>query len=281
MRGSQHDARRIVGAIFPDLALGRARSSQGEFHDVVLVPGEAAIRIARRAGTAAELERTAELLRRLGDLSLPLLVPQPLAPVQELDGRAVLATTWVPGEPSPRGSGDPVQLRRVLDLLAEVDLGLLDDVLAPPHAYAGGEAWETVMLEDVVPLLPPRWREEARRRIEAALALPAVPPRLVHGDLAGDNMRWDDEGRLVGVLDWDLASAWDPAVDAACLSWHGWDCVEQAVDRDTYRRARIWGATFGIEQVAAALVRDASTDDVRRSTERAVAWLERTASTWD
>lgn len=195
-----------------------------------------------------------------------------------VDGRAALALSWVDGSPSPRGVGDPGQLRGLLAALAAVDLSAVEDVLAPPHAYAGGDDWYRLMVEDVVPRLPPRWRDEARRRIDEAAALPEVSPGLVHGDLAGDNMRWDDEGDLVGVLDWDLASAWDPAVDAGCLSWHGWETVREAVDEPTYQRARVWAATFGIEQIGSALVHGEPPDVVEQYVGATVAWLERTGT---
>lgn len=90
-------------------------------------------------------------------------------------------------------------------------------------------------------------------------------------------MRWDKSGRLVGILDWDLASPWDPAVDAACLSWHGWDVVRAAVDEATLARARVWADTFGIEQIVAAM--PDGQDAVAEAVDRAVAWLERTSRT--
>jgi hypothetical protein len=63
-----------------------------------------------------------------------------------------------------------------------------------------------------------------------------------------------------------------PAVDAACLAWHGWDTVRAAVDADTYGRACVWFRTFGLEQVSAALLLG---DPPERYVDRAVAWLER------
>lgn len=45
------------------------------------------------------------------------------------------------------------------------------------------------------------------RNVAGALAAPSdVAPVLNHGNLAGSNVFWWD-GRVVGVLDWDLASA--------------------------------------------------------------------------
>ena len=54
-----------------------------------------------------------------------------------------------------------------------------------------------------------------------ARALPPVEPGVVHGDLAGTNVPWRTDGTVYGVLDWDHAQAFDPAVDVGCLSWFG------------------------------------------------------------
>lgn len=264
----------IAGDLLGTRMTRETRVVSGQFHDVVLVPGVAAVRIARTA--AEELSRTAELVRRLEDLDFPYALPRPLSDVRIIDGRAAVVTAWVDGCVLPRGSGDPGELRRVLGALANVPLASVDDVLNVPHGYAGGPQWDDLMLDEAVPRLPTRWQAEARRRVEAAQALPAVRPHLVHGDLAGDNMRWDAEGRLVGILDWDLASAWDPAVDAACLSWHGWEAVRAATDEATFDRARIWADTFGIEQIVAALLQGETT--VTEAVTRTVAWLERTSA---
>ena len=67
-----------------------------------------------------------------------------------------------------------------------------------------------------------------------------MKPRLVHGDLGGDNLRWTPDGAVGGVIDWDLAQPFDPAVDAACLaSWYGWDNLSHAVDAETFQPAPI------------------------------------------
>lgn len=214
-------------------------------------------------------------------MGLPFATPEPLAEIATIDGRLALATSWVPGQPSPRGEGDPQVLRSVLGALAAVDLERVSDVLTEPHAYAGGSRWADVMLERAVPRLPSRWRSEARSRIQAVLDLEPVDPVLVHGDLAGDNVRWSTEGRLSGILDWDLASPWDQAVDVACLAWHGWPTVRSTVDATTYQRAPTWYRTFGIEQIASAIVHGEPEDAVEERSATCVRWLERTASAQD
>lgn len=267
----------VARRVLPGAELDQARLSAGQFHDVVLLPGAAAIRVARRPAAAAELPRRMELLRRLAHVGLPFRVPEPLGEVVVVDGVAAVAVSWIEGVPAAKGAGDPAQLRLLLDAVAAVDLTALADVLGPPHTYCGGERWAEVIATEVVPRLPVHWRVEVQHRTEAALALPPVPPSLVHGDLAGDNIRHDERGAVVGVLDWDLAQPFDPAVDAACLSWYGWPTLRAAVDDETYRRARTWWRTFGYEQLGAAVLNGEPADVLDGYVARTVAWLEHTS----
>ncbi|HKT05605.1 MAG TPA: phosphotransferase [Rugosimonospora sp.] len=267
---------RTADALLPGAAWERARLGRGGSHDVVLLPGVAAVRVATHPTAAAELPRRSALLYRLGKAGLPFAVPEPLGEVVTVDGRTAVALSWVDGAPTPRGQGDPAGIRALLAALAAVNLSDLDDLLGPAHAYAGGSRWPEVMAE-VVALLPAECRDEARARLDAAWALPPVPPQLVHGDLAGENVHWDAAGTsCVGVLDWDYAQAFDPAVDAGCLSWHGWHALRAAVDPETFRRARTWYLTFGLEQVAVALLRGDPARVLAEKVAQAVAWLDRT-----
>jgi aminoglycoside phosphotransferase (APT) family kinase protein len=263
----------IAAAVLPPPAGSRIELRQGQFHDVVLYESVAAIRIARRPAAARELPRRSALLAALHDLGLPFLVPQPLTEVVTVGDRHAVATAWVPGEALPRGSGDAGALRGLLDALADVPLAVVSTLLDEPHAYAGRSGWLALMHDEVIPRLDEALRAEARRRIDAAASLDPVTPALVHGDLGGDNLRWSPAGTLLGVLDWDLAQAFDPAIDAACLAWHGWETVRRAVDATTYERARIWQATFGIEQVGAAMSNGEPAEVVTRYIDSANQWL--------
>ncbi|MEU7898400.1 aminoglycoside phosphotransferase family protein [Nonomuraea sp. NPDC049152] len=258
----------IAAALLPGTSMDTARLASGQFHDVVLIPGVAVVRIARHETAAAELSRRTELLSRLAATDLPFRVPEPLGPVATVGDRVAVALSWVDGAAHPKGSGDPVRLRALLDALAAVDLADVKDVLDEPHAYAGRDRWEELLVEEVLPRLPSHVRAEARRRVAAAAELEPVPAGLVHGDLAGDNVHWSPDGVVVGVLDWDLAQPFDPAVDAACLAWHGWDAVRSAVDAETYRRARVWAATFAVEMIGAALLNGEPVDRYIEKTTR-------------
>ncbi|GAA5181944.1 hypothetical protein GCM10023322_17770 [Rugosimonospora acidiphila] len=266
----------IADALMPGSAWERARLGRGGSHDVVLLPGVAAVRIAKYASTAALLPQRCQLLSRLEKAGLPFAVPVPLTDVVDVNGRAAVALSWVPGAPTARGQGQPAGLRDLMAALASVHLADVDGLLGPAHAYAGGPRWPELMRE-VSALLPDEWRAEAAERVARARDLPPVPVRLVHGDLAGENVHWDPAGRhCVGVLDWDFAQPFDPAVDAACLAWHGWSTLREAVDPQTYQRARIWYLTFGLDQVAVSLLRGDPARVLAEQVAQAVAWLERT-----
>ncbi|MBC3839799.1 aminoglycoside phosphotransferase family protein [Streptacidiphilus sp. 4-A2] len=264
----------IAAAALPGISLDRAGLAGGQFHEVVLLPGTAVVRIARTPAASAALPRRVELLRRLAAAGLPFAVPEPLSPVVTVGGRAAVALTWLDGAPAAKGEGgEPTQLAALLEAMRGVDLTALADVLGRPHEFAGGDRWGQLMLEEVVPRIPEEWRAEARRRVQAALDLPPVTPSLVHGDLGGGNMHWDPSGRLIGVLDWDLAQPFDPAVDAACLAWHGWDRVRDTVDARTLDRAGTWYLTFGLEQITVQLLDGAPEEAVAARVQRATAWM--------
>lgn len=265
----------IAAELLPAADLTQARTATGQFHDVVLLPGVAAVRIARNAPAAAALPRRTAITARLAELDLPFAVPRPLTAVHTSNGRAAVAVSWVPGAGRRGEIDDAATFGTILSALSSVDCSALADVLYPPHEYAGGADWPRLMLEDVVPLFPARWQPEAARRFEAAIALPSVEPSLVHGDLAMHNLHWDADGRLTGIIDWDVASAWDPAIDVACLATHGWATVAKVVDEGTYRRAGVWYRTFGIEQLGAAVL-TGDEAEIGRYITGGVTFLERT-----
>jgi len=269
---SEDDAVAVASVVLPELRHIAVTVERGGEHTVVVAPDVGAVRISTVPQSAALMPRRTELLARLSLLNLPFAVPAPLSEVVNINGCTAVATSWVPGEPHAKGDGNPGALEQILAALRSVDVGALEGLLAAPHGYAGGERWAELMA-DAVACLPADVRPDAQRRLEEALALPAVEPSLVHADLAGHNMRWSSDGRLIGIIDWDWSAAWDPAIDAACLEWHGWAAVEAAVDAQTYQRARVWQRTFGIEQIVASWLRPPGPPDVVR---RTAEWLRRT-----
>ena len=236
-------------------------------------------------------------------------LPTALSAVVEDGPGAAVLQRYVPGFPHPPHEGDPAVLRGVLADLAAVDVA--DPRVAPhlgrPFAFRGPwtperaahvaglparlaprlGAWpgdalghagdETAAGEAAVRLRADAWGESVTALtgvVSAWTREPPVPPALVHGDLAGHNMRWravpaaatpdaaapDAEVRweLAGVLDWDLACAWDPALNVAYLGlWHGEDLVEAiAADPAEARRARVWLGAMALETLDDAGARD-------------------------
>ncbi|WP_431964765.1 phosphotransferase family protein [Actinacidiphila sp. bgisy160] len=239
----------------------------------MLLPQVAAVRISKRPSAAEALPRRMELLRAVGAAGLPFAVPEPLTPVAVFDGRAAVAVSWIDGAALPEGEGDPEHIGKLLRDLREVPLAAgLRQALATTREPSP-RGWAGILAEDVIPRLPVRWRDEGRRRLDNAMALDPVPDALVHGDLAGSNVHWSSDGKLIGVLDWDLALPFDPAIDAACMAWHGWDTVRRAVDHDTYRRARVWDQTFGIGHLIAVLP-GKPLSNVDSYVDHIVPWLE-------
>lgn len=264
----------VTARLLPSTSLDGAVTAPSGSHDVVLLPGRAAVRIARDGPAAAALPRRTDLLFALDSLGLPFDVPRPLGPVVSDGELTAAAVSWIEGQPLPADRGDPTALRTLLDTLAAVDVEALSDVLDLPHAYAGRDRWKDLLLDEALPRLPTDLRASARRRIADVEALPPVTPRLVHGDLHGYNLHWSPAGTLLGIVDWDLASATDPAIDVACLAdWHGWPTLKQAVDQPTYERARVWYGTFSIEQIVKAVLDDTPDPDLAACVEAVARWM--------
>lgn len=214
----------------------------------MLFPGVAAVRVSKRASAAAELPRRVEILRAVAAVGLPFAVPEPLGAVAMFGERAAVAVSWIDGESLPEGVGDPAAFGLLLEALREVQITAdLEMVLDTPRRYADGLGWVEILNGEVIPRLPTKWRDGVRHRLDALLALGEAPVRLVHGDLGGSNVHFGEDGRLTGVLDWDMAILSDPAIDAAlAATWHGWDILRAATDYETYRRAWAWNGVIGV-----------------------------------
>ena len=243
------DLLEIAEALVPDAPLSTARlSGHGNMHHVVLFPGVAAVRVSKRPSSAAEMPRRVGILRAVAAAGLPFAVPAPLSTVTTFGERAAVAVSWIDGGGMPEGAGDPAAFGTLLEALRDVEISPeLAAVLHQPRRHADGVGWTDILRDEVIPRLPTQWRDGVRRRLETLLALDELPPRLVHGDLGGGNVHFDEHGRLAGVLDWDMAILADPAIDAALVAtWHGWDLLREATDQETNRRARAWDDPVGV-----------------------------------
>lgn len=227
----------------PGWASGRIADG-GEYHWVLVAPDEAVLRVARSEQAAAQMERGARLVQAL-DHVLPYRLPRPLAPIHWEGRIGAVAQEFIPGEAHPPGSGDPAMLAEVCRSLAAVDVRPLRPLLAEPFAFQG--PWTTGRVRALVDAVPVAIRGQITAVLDGVHQMEAdrqsgkIRTGLVHADLAGHNVHWSD-GRVAGILDWDLASAWDVALNPAYLSlWHGIDLLPAiAADKAEANRATVW-----------------------------------------
>ena len=238
---------------------------------LVLLCGQTAVRVARERSAAARLRRVQQLVDALPEL--PFQVPRTRGQIVEQHGHVAVPTERIEGEPHPAARADPQVLRELLETIHSLPAQPVRPHLAPSREFMGGQRWQNVLTEQVLPLLTTDVQVAASRRIDALAALPAVPPVVNHGDLAGSNVLWH-AGRVVGVLDWDLAALEDPAEDVASLaSWHGWDLVDQLADAETVARAEVFRESFGLQVVAFAVIHERPAAEVHGLLERVQAQL--------
>lgn len=243
---------------------------------LVILAGEAAVRVGRDSDSAAQLQRSQTLVDRLPTLTFK--VPRSLTAPATHSGVTGVAVERIHGQPHPPEPVAAHLLRDLLDEIHAIPLQELRPNLAPARAFYGGKSWQLVLSERVVPSLPLHVRAEAYKRIEALAALETPSLVLNHSDLGGHNIHWHS-GKVVGVLDWDLASEDDPAEDVASLvNWHGWHLAPQVVDGDTVRRAEVFRDASPLMVAGFALLRERPESELSRTMDRVTAKLSERSS---
>ncbi|WP_106849364.1 phosphotransferase family protein [Blastococcus sp. Marseille-P5729] len=248
MRPPTHREIDLARSLYPGAGWADGHVDEGGSEHLVLVAAPVAVlRIARSDRAARDLPRRVAVVEALA-ARLPFELPVPLSKVEQRGPMTAVVQRFVPGSTHPFGSGDPGRLRALLRQLEAVDTDPVRSMLAEPFDYVG--PWTEHRRERTLAVLPAHLRSIAVDVLAAVGSYADQPPGLVHGDLAGDNMRWVD-GELAGVLDWDRAAAWDPAINLAHLSiWHGADLIGQLTDDpEKARRAIVWGAAQSLERV--------------------------------
>ncbi|GAA1876105.1 hypothetical protein GCM10009715_23530 [Paeniglutamicibacter psychrophenolicus] len=239
---------RLADALFPGPDWKKGHVDEGgQFHLVLVAPGEAVMRMSRTPGAARDMQRSVDLVEALSG-RFSFLLPTALSEVWHGEGFSAVIQRYVPGAAHPPHTGDPAALRAVLEELAAVDPRPIAHLLAPPFSFRG--PWTGAKADATLAALPADLAGAAALVLEAIKAFASAPVSLVHGDLAGHNMRWSG-GTLRGIIDWDLASAWDPALNTAYLSmWHGADVIDAiAPNPQESWRARIWLGAMALESV--------------------------------
>ncbi|WP_181148600.1 MULTISPECIES: phosphotransferase [unclassified Arthrobacter] len=261
-------------ADLPRKARGARRKvvEEGSAHVVVLLEQQAAIRIARDKFTGDQMCRRQELVDMIPrDIGLNL--PWSMGPVIEVDGISAVATEFIPGRPCPAGEGSPGEIRRLLDLVSSIDLVPLRSLLAEPLSFCGGSDWHRVQIDEVLPRIEPQIRALAGEAVEALAGISAEDRVFSHGDLGGHNVLWD-QGRVSGILDWDLSSGSDRSTDLASMGvWHGWEKLSKICSADQVQRALIRRNTFRLQQVGFLIVSQRPEPEILAAADNASRWL--------
>lgn len=261
-----HLAQRALRAAGDHAGADRIEHALHGTGSVVVLSPDTAVRIARDRHRGPELLRSQRLVDALPEL--PFAVPTSRAEPVEDDGWVAVPTRRLHGRPHPAGDGDPGPLRELLEAIHTIPFTADHPDLATPRTFMGGEAWEHVLRDRVVPLLPAALREEALVRIDALRDLPAVTTTVNHGDLAGENILWQD-GRVSAVLDWDLTAHEDPAEDTASLAWwHGWDIMGDLVDPATAIRALAFQGSIPLQMIAFQVLAGRPREDINATIQR-------------
>jgi aminoglycoside phosphotransferase (APT) family kinase protein len=250
--------RRLVAAQFPQWAElpVEALPLGGTDNAIYRLGDELAVRLPRRGDWAAgSLDKEFEWLPKLAPL-LPQPVPGPVARGVPGEGypHEWSVFTWLEGDDSTVA---PLDLRRAAVDLAELlgSMWRIDPAGAPRPGGRGGslrprDEWVRAGIAALGDLIDATAVTAAWER---ALAAPEWDraPVWVHGDLDARNLLVRD-GRIIGVLDWNLVCAGDPACDVK-LAWAVLDAETRTIFRDlleiddaTWARARGWAVSQAV-----------------------------------
>lgn len=250
------------------------RLTRGQFNDVLIVDDALVFRFPRTAAAASMLQTEVDLLRALqGRLPLPIPNPEIVHLGSGPSEGGFAGYPFLPGEPLTRET----VLARSCAEAAQI-AGQIADFLRTLHAIPATELpalpsgdtpsdWATLLAAFEAELFP-HMRPDARTGVTRAFAafLDAAgeadfSPTLRHGDLGGDNVRYDAAtNRITGIIDFSSTAIGDPAVDLAGLSWYGEGFVDALAeaypalaDPRLRSRAAFYRSTFALQQALWAL----------------------------
>ena len=175
---------------------------------------------ARIAGPA-DIPRQGRLMKALSEAGLPAPPILAMSPEPVVDGRPFVLMAKIDGDriegivgtvPDHQLASSAVEVLKALHALPLERTGIGDEEPQPLEAELMRWGW---LMERAPEELTARAPELGGRLAETRPA--PQEPTLVHGDYHYGNMLFR-EGRVVGVLDWEIAQIGQPLLDLACLS---------------------------------------------------------------
>ncbi|GAA4231663.1 aminoglycoside phosphotransferase (APT) family kinase protein [Streptosporangium album] len=237
--------RRLVAAQFPrwaDLPVEPFDSS-GTDNAIYRLGGDMAVRLPRRPGSAAQVEKDLRWLPRLAPL-LPVPIPVPLGEGEPAEGYPLPWSVyrWLDGEnPSADRLTEPSLLAK--DLAEFVAAFRRIDLPDGPPAYRGGplsmlDAPTRAAIDELRGVVD---TDAAAAAWETALKAPgwAGPPVWIHSDLMPGNLLVV-QGRLSAVIDFGTVGVGDPACDLIVA----WNLLPAGVRNDFRTVLQIDDATW-------------------------------------
>ncbi len=184
---------------------GIAAGMQNSNYFVTTASGRFVLTLFENIDTAA-LDFYLALQDKLAQSGIPS--PRPLADDRgaywrRLAGKPAALLTCLPG--AALESPGVAHCRAVGDLLARLHRAAAD--LPNPLPNPCGAAWRQAVGASLLPLLAPDERELLADELafQAKQDYSALPRGIIHADLFRDNVLWDTDGRLTGVLDFYFA----------------------------------------------------------------------------
>lgn len=127
----------LAASLMPGPDWKSARMEEGgQFHLVLIAPGEAVLRISRTPEAAKDMQRRVDLVQAL-ETSFTFELPTALSEVFHGDDFSAVVQRYIPGRAHPPHSGEASTLRGIIEELASVNLAKITGLLAEPFAFAG------------------------------------------------------------------------------------------------------------------------------------------------
>ncbi|MGW5861344.1 viomycin phosphotransferase [Streptomyces sp. NPDC055239] len=225
--GVSHQA--LLSRLLPEETVAELPFVEGQFH-LVVNGKDRVVRFARTEAAAARLTARAAALRVLAGLDLGFRTPEPLLTggAHGTDEPPYLVLSRVPGAPLPDGAlARPEVAASVAAQYATLLTGLAgagtDEAVRAALPHTPEDAWRLFAADvraELFGLMSDAGRSRAERELTALDGRPHNTGAVVHGDLGGENVLWEDADgwpRLSGVVDWDEVALGDPAEDLAAI----------------------------------------------------------------